>query len=131
MKGHRQGPSGVDQRRHTVLVRLTPGRCPWVRELPGNNALRASLLRFANLIEHCVMLGVRTSEVPGAWAHEDKNCNGELGPTRPDDLHIGCRTTMGEIRRQLEAVGATLGGRERSVQRLDRRLDENGHSNTN
>lgn len=33
---------------------------------------------------------------------------------------------MGEIGAQLDAVRATLGGRERRVERLDGRLDENG-----
>lgn len=72
------------------------------------------------------MLRVRVDEVPSARPHQHKHGHEELTPTIANELHVRCRAAMGEIGAQLDAVRATLGGRERGVERLDGRLDENG-----
>jgi len=50
-----------------------------------------------------------------------------LRPTGTENLHVRRDAAMREVRAQLDTVSPTLGGRERSVQRLDGRLDENGY----
>jgi hypothetical protein len=73
------------------------------------------------------MLGAGIHEVPGARAHEDKDWNTELGLTGTEQLKSGRGAAMGEIGAQLDAVGSTLGSRERSLQGFNGCLDENGH----
>jgi hypothetical protein len=69
------------------------------------------------------MLRIRIREISRARSHEHEDGNGEPSEAGPKQLEIRRRTAMREVRAQLDAVRATLGGRERGLERLDRRFD--------
>ena len=113
MERHGERPSGGDEIAGAIEAQVS-----------GHDAVRARTPGSRDLLQHRAMLGVCIDEIARAGTHEDENRNRKLNLK---EVQIGSRAAMRQIGAKLNAVRATLGRRDRGVQRLHGRLDENGH----